>query len=89
MDPEKQACNNLKKALEILDADRMVIGHTPQENGKILARCKGPNHHRLFVIDVAISKAYGSLGSAALEMLYYSDGSLDINAIYKNGKVRL
>ncbi|KAJ3085598.1 hypothetical protein HK102_014015 [Quaeritorhiza haematococci] len=81
LQPESSACHLLKKALKFLKAERMVVGHTPQFNGRILARCiqshpltdspqKAP---RLYVIDVAISKAYGALGNAALEIIVGRD----------------
>ena len=42
----------------------MVVGHTPQLNGRILSRCKG----KFFVIDVGISRVYGG-NSAAMEII--------------------
>lgn len=59
----------------------MVMGHTTQRDGNILARCKD-GHHRLFVIDVGISQAYNSLGSAALEIIHNPDGSVKISGIH-------
>ncbi|KAJ3377568.1 hypothetical protein HDU84_008516, partial [Entophlyctis sp. JEL0112] len=64
-DSERSVCSSLEKALDLLNAKRMVIGHTPQlETRKILSRCDG----RVFVIDVGISRAYGG-ACAALEIV--------------------
>lgn len=56
-------------------AERMVIGHTPQLTGKILSRCSS----RVFVIDVGISKVYGG-NRAALEIV-----GGRVEAIYDGG----
>lgn len=53
--PEAEACPLLEKALEALDAERMVVGHTTQRTGAPLVRCGG----RLTVIDIGISAHYG------------------------------
>lgn len=53
--PEDEICPVLERALEALDARRMVVGHTTQRTGQALARCAG----RLAVIDVGISAHYG------------------------------
>jgi hypothetical protein len=58
-----------------IQAKRMVVGHTPQLNGKILPRCRG----RVYVIDVGISRVYGG-NHAALDIL--PDGT--VRAIYPN-----
>lgn len=42
----------------------MVVGHTPQVDGRILPRCQG----KVYVIDVGISRVYGG-NHAALEIL--------------------
>ena len=57
----------------------MVIGHTPQFNGRILPRCD----NMVFVIDVGISEYYGS-HRAALEII-----GDQVNAIYPEGKIAL
>ncbi|KAJ3329270.1 hypothetical protein HDU76_008257 [Blyttiomyces sp. JEL0837] len=64
MENEITMCKHLDKALKIIGAKRMVIGHTPQESGQILSRCNG----KVFVIDVGISRAYYS-GCAVLEIV--------------------
>jgi hypothetical protein len=76
MDPEGTACPLLKKALMNLGVERMVVGHTPQMNGKILKRCGG----RFMVVDVGISHAYGR-NAAALEL-----AGDEAFALYPQGK---
>lgn len=58
------ACPQLEKALTSLGADRMVVGHTTQDSGKIATRCGG----RLYGIDTGISAYYGN-HYAALEIV--------------------
>ncbi|KAJ3054722.1 hypothetical protein HK097_000968 [Rhizophlyctis rosea] len=77
MDGEDTVCSVLDKVLSILKANRMVIGHTPQRDGRILSRCKG----RVFVIDVGISRVYGG-NAAALEIV-----GDRVKALYPSGKV--
>lgn len=52
---EEQACTELTKALALLDAKRMVVGHTTQRSGQIAHRCNGA----LIGIDTGISTHYG------------------------------
>ncbi|KAH6595363.1 hypothetical protein BASA50_005881 [Batrachochytrium salamandrivorans] len=57
-------CDFVKDVLFNLKASRMVIGHTPTEDGRISNRCNG----LVYIIDVGISKAIrGSI--AALEIV--------------------
>ncbi|RKO88199.1 Metallo-dependent phosphatase-like protein, partial [Blyttiomyces helicus] len=63
-DAEEVICGVLQKALDHLKVRRMVIGHTPQYDGRILGRCTG----KVFVIDVGISSVYGG-HAAALEIV--------------------
>jgi hypothetical protein len=77
--PESSVCQVLDHALQLLNATRMVVGHTPQMDGKVLSRCE----HKVFVIDVGISRVYGG-HSAALEI----QGS-QVAAIYPNKRVIL
>ncbi|RKP08183.1 Metallo-dependent phosphatase-like protein [Thamnocephalis sphaerospora] len=75
-DPEEIACRTLRQALNIMNVERMVVGHTLQNNGRVLSRC----NNRFFVIDVGISQAY--MGQqAALEIL---SGGI-VRAIYPTG----
>lgn len=53
------ACPMLDRALVALGAERMVVGHTVQESGKIAEKCGG----RLYGIDTGISAHYGSHAS--------------------------
>ncbi|KAG2186220.1 hypothetical protein INT43_002658, partial [Umbelopsis isabellina] len=62
--PEEQECPLLEAALDLLDADRMVMGHTVQHDGKVHSRCDG----KAILLDVGISKAYGR-NRAALEII--------------------
>ncbi|RKP08961.1 Metallo-dependent phosphatase-like protein, partial [Thamnocephalis sphaerospora] len=62
-DPEEAACAILQRALDAMGAKRMVVGHTVQDDGHILSRCR----ERFFVIDVGISKAIRG-HQAALEI---------------------
>lgn len=54
-DPEPAACAALEDSLVALAVDRMVVGHTAQDSGRVLSRCSG----RLLVIDTGISAHYG------------------------------
>jgi hypothetical protein len=63
LDPEPTACRPLEDALVALGVDRMVVGHTTQKSGRILARCGG----RILGIDTGISAHYGG-HHAALEL---------------------
>ncbi|KAJ3085599.1 hypothetical protein HK102_014016 [Quaeritorhiza haematococci] len=68
-----------------LQIERIVVGHTPQPNGRILARCRDPKDSsdpvffdlapRVYVIDVAISEAIESPthGKVALEIIRGKD----------------
>ncbi|KAI9593293.1 hypothetical protein BDF19DRAFT_387653 [Syncephalis fuscata] len=51
---EKQLCSQLKQALKILNAKRMVSGYSIQNNAKIASRCSS----QFFGISVGDSKAY-------------------------------
>jgi len=62
--PEDEICPVLDEALELLNATRMVVGHTVQPGGRITSRCDG----RIVLIDVGISAAYGR-HRAALEIV--------------------
>lgn len=53
---EPAACPELARALEILGARRMVVGHTTQRDGRIGERCGGA----LYAIDTGISALYGN-----------------------------
>lgn len=55
LDDEDEVCSVLDKALEMLEANRMVVGHTVQHDGAIHTRCGG----KVILIDIGISSAYG------------------------------
>ncbi len=55
LDDPVTACPQLAKALLTLGADRMVVGHTTQEDGRVAARCNG----QLYGIDTGLSAHYG------------------------------
>lgn len=52
---ETIACAELERALDLLNAKRMVVGHTTQRSGQIAHRCNGA----LIGIDTGISAHYG------------------------------
>lgn len=55
LDDEDEICSVLDKALDMMEANRMVVGHTVQHDGAIHTRCGG----KIILIDIGISKAYG------------------------------
>jgi hypothetical protein len=73
------ACQELERALEILGAERMVVGHTTQRTGRIAVGCQG----RVLGIDTGISSHYGA-HAAAIEFrggdawVLYPEGSEDV-----------
>ncbi|KAG1046407.1 hypothetical protein G6F46_001840 [Rhizopus delemar] len=72
---EDSVCDLLDKALEFMGANRMVVGHTVQHDGRIHTRCGG----KVVLIDVGISTVYGG-----------NKGALEIRgnkatALYKDG----
>ncbi|KAI9255719.1 Metallo-dependent phosphatase-like protein [Phascolomyces articulosus] len=72
-------CSVLDSALELLGADRMVMGHTVQRDGMIHTRCGG----KAVLIDIGISHVYGGhFGS--LEIV-----DDELTAIYRDGRRRL
>ncbi|KAJ3265112.1 hypothetical protein HK104_006349 [Borealophlyctis nickersoniae] len=77
LEPESTICDVLDDALEKMEARRMVIGHTPQRDGRVLSRC----HGKVFVIDVGISSVYGG-HTAALEIV-----GDRVRALYPKNKV--
>jgi hypothetical protein len=78
LEVEKSICSQLDSALKAMKVNRMVLGHTVQETGKITARCNG----RVLLIDVGISRAYYA-NLAALELTneyargLYPDGEVE------------
>ncbi|MEO0603220.1 MAG: hypothetical protein AAF211_17405, partial [Myxococcota bacterium] len=79
LDPEPAACRRLSQALDQLEAERMVVGHTTQRDGVMRSRCDG----RLFAIDVGIAGPYGQhagaleiIGDAVTALYVDPDGSL-------------
>ncbi|CDH59298.1 serine threonine protein [Lichtheimia corymbifera JMRC:FSU:9682] len=76
---DERICAVLDKALTMLEADRMVMGHTVQRDGRIRARCGG----KAILIDIGISHVYGG-HAGALEI----QGD-QIHAVYEHGKEKL
>ena len=72
-DEESIACAHLSRSLKLLDAKRMVVGHTTQRTGVIAHRCSGA----LIGIDTGISAHYGK-NLSVLEII-----AEDAKAIYK------
>ncbi|KAJ3204926.1 hypothetical protein HDU67_009208 [Dinochytrium kinnereticum] len=60
---EGKVCGKLVTALMTMKAKRMVMGHTPQLDGRILSRC----NHMALIVDVGISSYYGG-NCAALKI---------------------
>ncbi len=56
LEEEPVACKELAHALEVLGAERLVVGHTTQESGEVAVRCGG----KLYGIDTGISAHYGN-----------------------------
>jgi hypothetical protein len=79
LNDEAVACAELKRALDLLGANRMVVGHTTQESGQVAVRCGGS----LLGIDTGISTHYGG-HLAALELR-----KGDAWAMYPSGPVDL
>ncbi|KAI0233398.1 hypothetical protein L0F63_003054, partial [Massospora cicadina] len=59
---KKPDCTMLRKALDMLGANRMVMGHTITNDNKIHSICNG----QALLIDVGLSRVYGKGHSAAL-----------------------
>ncbi|MCP4804233.1 MAG: metallophosphatase [Proteobacteria bacterium] len=78
-DPEPEACETVQRALTALSAERMVVGHTTQDSGRVAVRCEG----RIVGIDTGISAHYGS-NLAAIELR-----AGDAWALYPSGPVDL
>lgn len=55
--PEEAVCARVAQTLSKLRARRMVLGHTPQENG-VNVRCASPSGPRIILADTVISRAY-------------------------------
>lgn len=75
LDREDRICGDLERSLGAFSASRMVVGHTPQEDGKVHQRCGG----RLVLADTLISAAYtGVSHPSAVEVA--GDGTM--TAVY-------
>jgi hypothetical protein len=64
LEDEPAVCPELDGALAALGADRMVVGHTTQDSGRVGSRCAG----KLWGIDTGISAHYGN-HYAAIEIV--------------------
>ncbi|KAI8061777.1 Metallo-dependent phosphatase-like protein [Gongronella butleri] len=78
-DDEPAVCHAVDEALAALDADRMIMGHTPQRTGKITSRCDG----KILLVDIGLSWVYGG-HAGALEI----DGKT-LTGLYQDGRVDL
>ncbi|CAK9090335.1 unnamed protein product [Durusdinium trenchii] len=68
--PEGQVCGEVQKTLEALGAQRMVLGHTAQADGRVHERCGG----QVILGDTLISRFYtGTAHPSAVE--FFPDGS--------------
>jgi len=54
--PNEEVCEEITKVLEMTNTKRMVVGHTPQEDGKIKNLCD----NKLIMTDIGITDYYGS-----------------------------
>jgi len=77
--PEETACPLLEESLRLLEAKRMVVGHTTQRQGRILSRCDG----KLNVIDIGISDHYGG------NVGFWESVNGDARAVYLNQRTDL
>lgn len=59
----------------------MVMGHTIQENGKVMMQCFKNGLAQIFIIDVGMSSAYGTIGRAALVINHYVNGTTSTQSI--------
>lgn len=60
------ACKDLEETLAVLNATRMVVGHTPQRDWHVNCRCRG----KLVLADTMISEAFdGNSHPSAVEVL--------------------
>jgi len=55
-------CVELERSLQIFGGARMIVGHTPQADGKVHHRCRG----RLVLADTLISSAYSGGGHPSI-----------------------
>ncbi|KAI8082958.1 Metallo-dependent phosphatase-like protein [Halteromyces radiatus] len=79
LEDEPEICTLLDQALDHMEADRMIMGHTVQQDGEIKTRCNG----RIVLVDIGISWVYGR-HVGALEIL-----GDQLTAIYEHGRVSL
>eukprot|EP00510_Aplanochytrium_minuta_P002985 CAMPEP_0184009598 /NCGR_PEP_ID=MMETSP0954-20121128/2701_1 /TAXON_ID=627963 /ORGANISM="Aplanochytrium sp, Strain PBS07" /LENGTH=258 /DNA_ID=CAMNT_0026289003 /DNA_START=472 /DNA_END=1248 /DNA_ORIENTATION=- len=56
-------CETVEKSLELISADRMIIGHTVQSSGKPRFKCS----NRLIMADTGLSRYYG--GNVAILLM--------------------
>jgi len=76
MKDESSICPEIETTLQMVNAKRMIIGHTVQNYGEIHSRCNG----KLILIDIGLSYCYGSYFG-------YVEIKNDVNevwAVYKN-----
>ncbi|CEP18730.1 hypothetical protein [Parasitella parasitica] len=79
MEEEDTICSVLDQALALLEANRMVVGHTVQHDGAIRTRCNG----KIILIDIGISRTYNG-GKGALEIRGNT-----VHALYADRAVQL
>mmetsp|Transcript_5973 Transcript_5973/g.12632 ORF Transcript_5973/g.12632 Transcript_5973/m.12632 type:complete len:585 (-) Transcript_5973:198-1952(-) len=76
--PEEHHCNRLAETLQLMRADVMVVGHTPQALG-INCACNG----QVWRVDTGLSSAYGGVPEC-LEIL---DDGKQVFVLTENGRV--
>jgi hypothetical protein len=54
-------CEEIDQLLSTLRVSRIIVGHTPQENNRVLSRCGG----KLLVVDITMSRGFHRGGQPA------------------------
>jgi hypothetical protein len=80
--PEEEACIEASKVMEELNADFLVMGHTPSFEHAVV-RCGG----RVLLIDTGLSTAYGGR-PVVLEMRKKKTGDIEVSFHYDDTNER-
>ncbi|GLC65418.1 hypothetical protein PLESTF_000291200 [Pleodorina starrii] len=75
--PPKEVCGEVAEVVRRLGVERVVVGHTVQQGGRVSSRCGG----RLLMADVGLSRAI----AGEMAVLHCSAGRLDV--MYGSGQV--
>lgn len=74
---DHKVCSEVAQLVVRLGVQRVVVGHTVQQGGRVTSRCGG----RLLMADVGLSRAIAGHATA----LVCSDGG-DLRAVYAGGQ---